>query len=133
MGTTIFKDFVNLYPVSKTLRFELIPQGKTKEHIETKGFLNKDEDRAEKYKKVKKIIDEYHKDFIEKSLSKIKLQGLQDYMDLYLKPNKDDKDKKTFEEVKKLLRKQISSAFKNHEKFKSLFAKELIRRDLMNF
>lgn len=130
---TLFENFTNQYPVSKTLRFELIPQGKTKEFIEQKGLLKQDEDRAEKYKKVKKTIDEYHKDFIEKSLSGVKLKGLSVYMDLYLKPNKEDKDKKAFDREKELLRKQIANAFKNHAKFKTLFAKELIRQDLISF
>jgi len=133
MEKTLFKEFVSQYPVSKTLRFELIPQGKTKEFIEQKGLLKRDEDRAEKYKKVKKTIDEYHKDFIEKSLSGVVLKGLQDYMDLYLKPNKEDKDKKAFEKETEILRRQIANAFKNHEKFKTLFAKELIKEDLMSF
>ena len=32
------KQFTNLYPVSKTLRFELQPIGKTKENIEKNGI-----------------------------------------------------------------------------------------------
>ena len=67
-------DFTNLYSLSKTLRFELIPQGKTLENIQRNGFLENDEHRAESYKKVKKIIDEYHKLFIENSLSTVSLQ-----------------------------------------------------------
>jgi len=66
-------DFTNLYSLSKTLRFELIPQGKTLEHIQDKGLLSQDEQRAESYKKVKKIIDEYHKAFIQQSLEGCKL------------------------------------------------------------
>jgi len=126
-------DFTGLYPLSKTLRFELIPQGKTKEFIEQKGLLIKDEERAEKYKKVKKIIDEYHKDFIEKSLNGLSIDGLNDYCDLYLMSNKEDKDKKAFDKEKEKLRKQIANAFKANEKFKTLFAKELIKEDLMIF
>ena len=34
---SLFSDFTNQYPVSKTLRFELIPQGKTKEFLEKNG------------------------------------------------------------------------------------------------
>lgn len=130
---TLFENFTNQYPVSKTLRFELIPQGKTKDFIEQKGLLKKDEDRAEKYKKVKNIIDEYHKDFIEKSLNGLKLDGLEKYKTLYLKQEKDDKDKKAFDKEKENLRKQIANAFRNNEKFKTLFAKELIKNDLMSF
>lgn len=34
------KQFTNLYPLSKTLRFELQPVGKTKENIEKAVFFN---------------------------------------------------------------------------------------------
>jgi CRISPR-associated protein Cpf1 len=68
------KDFTNLYQLSKTLRFELIPQGKTLEHIEKNGFLTQDEHRAESYQEVKRIIDDYHKAFIEKALTGFKLK-----------------------------------------------------------
>ena len=50
--------FTNLYSLSKTLRFELIPKGKTLENIEKNNFLQQDSDRAEKYKEVKKKIDD---------------------------------------------------------------------------
>jgi CRISPR-associated protein Cpf1 len=133
MSKKMFAEFVNQYSVSKTLRFELIPQGKTKEFIESKGLIKQDEDRAAKYKNVKKIIDEYHKDFIEQALDGLKLNDLQNYMDLYLTADKDDKAKKQFEKIKEALRKEISDAFKKHEKFKTIFAKELIRNDLLNF
>ena len=32
-------NFTNQYQVSKTLRFELIPQGKTLEHIQKTGII----------------------------------------------------------------------------------------------
>ncbi len=130
---TIFDNFTNQYAVSKTLRFELIPDPKTREFIEKKGFVKQDEERADKYKKVKNIIDEYHKDFIEKALSELKLIGLSDYLILYLKADKDEKEIEDFEKVKELLRKEIAVAFKKHDKFKSLFSKELIRNELPYF
>lgn len=46
--------FTGLYPVSKTLRFELRPVGKTQEYIEKHGILDDDFQRAEDYKAVKK-------------------------------------------------------------------------------
>ena len=51
-----FKEFTNLYSLSKTLRFELKPVGRTLEWINQKGLLNQDEILAEVYKIVKKII-----------------------------------------------------------------------------
>ena len=67
-------DFTNLYSLSKTLRFELKPIGKTLEKIEESGVLTNDEKRACSYVKVKKIIDEYHKAFIELVLCDFKLK-----------------------------------------------------------
>lgn len=49
---SIFNDFIGLYPVSKTIRMELRPVGKTLENIEKNGLIPEDQDRAEKYKKV---------------------------------------------------------------------------------
>lgn len=54
----LFKDFTNLYPVSKTLRFELIPEGETLHYLEKNGVLENDEKRNEDYKKLKKLMDE---------------------------------------------------------------------------
>ncbi len=83
-------DFTGLYPVSKTLRFELIPQGKTLEFIEKNGLLEQDEHRAESYILVKRIIDEYHKAFIAKSLVDFRLYGLEDYYLYYHILKRDD-------------------------------------------
>ena len=71
MDTNSLNDFTNLYPVQKTLRFELKPIGKTKEWIESKGLLEQDQHRADSYKTVKRIIDHYHKHFIDNGLANL--------------------------------------------------------------
>lgn len=58
--TKNFSEFTRLYSLNKTLKFELQPVGRTKEHIEAKGVISEDDNRAKSYKEVKKIIDEYH-------------------------------------------------------------------------
>src|SRR3990167_4362164 len=110
-----FSSFTNKYQLSKTLRFELIPQGKTREHIETKGLLQRDEHLTESYKKVKKIIDEYHKVFIEKAMKGFRLEGLEDFKLLYSKEKKEDKDKKELQGVSEGLRKQIAACFSKNK------------------
>lgn len=131
--------FTNLYSLSKTLRFELIPQGRTLENIQVHGLLVKDENRAESYKKVKKIIDEYHKDFINKSLDGLILNGLESFKNYYTKSNRTDEDKKEMGLLQTTMRKQISDRFYKHpnesinNRFKNLFAKELIKIDLKQF
>jgi CRISPR-associated protein Cpf1 len=126
-------DFTGLYSVSKTLRFELIPQGRTLEHIQQSDILKKDEHRAGSYIAVKKIIDEYHKAFITSALSDLRLNFLDNYYLYYQLPNKDESQKKKFEEIQGKLRKQIAERFSRNERFKNLFAKELIRIDLKEF
>lgn len=131
--------FIGKYQLSKTLRFELIPQGKTKEHIEQKGLLQQDEHRAKAYKMVKKIIDRYHQHFIATALNNLALDGLQSYEELYHKKEKEEADKKNFESLKAGMRKQIGDAFnkseasKVQEIWKVLFDKELIRKALPEF
>ena len=126
-------NFTNLYSLSKTLRFELIPQGKTLEHIQEKGLLSQDEKRAESYKKVKKIIDEYHKEFIEKALHRITLSKLYDFDFQYRLP-KEQRNEDAFSKIKESLRKEIVAAFgkdETKEQFANLFKKELIKEDLL--
>lgn len=125
--------FVGVYPTSKTLRFELIPIGRTKEYIERDGILDDDFHRAESYQKVKKIIDRYHKAFIDEALRELRLDGLEAYADLYKKTKRDEKQEKQFEEIQVSLRKQISKCFTSHPKYKDLFKKELIKKELIQF
>lgn len=77
------QNFTNKYSLSKTLKFELKPVGKTLEHIQSKGLLKQDEDRAFSYQKVKKIIDRFHKHFIELAMDKVRLSKLEEFRDLY--------------------------------------------------
>jgi len=126
-----FSQFTNLYSLSKSLRFELKPVGETLENLEKNGILSQDECRAEEYKKVKKIIDEYHKHFIEKSLKSFSFAKniLQKYEILAKNTNKDDMQRKEFESIQSKLRKRIAKKFKT----KRLFGKELIQKDLSKF
>ncbi len=130
---TKFNDFTGLYPLSKTLRFELIPQGKTLENITTHGLLEQDKKRADSYILVKKIIDDYHKSFISKALNGLRLSYLEDYYLYYQIPKKSDEEKKKFDEIQAKLRKQIADQFTKHESFNNLFAKELIKIELKLF
>lgn len=131
--------FTHQYQLSKTLRFELVPVGKTKENIEKNGYITRDFSRSESYKKVKRIIDEYHKAFIELALKEVKLQKLDEFAALYYKTEKTDEDKKAYEKLQDDLRKQISTAFNKSGNavaaaiFKNLFLKELIKDDLMRW
>ena len=57
------------YSLSKTIRNELIPVGKTLEHMQKYGFLDRDSERNRCYPIAKRMIDECHKTLIERVLS----------------------------------------------------------------
>ncbi len=130
-----YSEFTGLYQLSKTLRFELKPIGKTKENIEKNGILERDNERAIAYKAVKKVIDEYHKVFIELMLDGFELDkgSLDEFYYLYHLPTSDPKRKTDLTKVQEVLRKQISERFTKSEQYKRLFGKELIREDLVEF
>lgn len=73
-----YEQFIDQYPLSKTLRFRLIPQFETDEHFRDRRYLETDRVRAGEYALVKKMIDRYHKSFIERCLSKVNLQGVEE-------------------------------------------------------
>ncbi len=136
-----FKELTGLYSLSKTLRFELKPIGKTLEHIKKKGLIAQDEKRAEEYEKIKEIIDAYHKAFITMCLRNFKLQlsseeklnSLEEYVQFASKQKRSDAEEKNFDKVKENLRKQIVSAFKKGNTYGDLFKKELIQQHLPAF
>lgn len=131
--------FINKYSLSKTLRFELEPIGKTIENIQNKGLLIKDEQLAESYKKMKKTIDGFHKYFIELAMQNVRLTKLEAFADLYFASPERKKDEKFKEELKKVqdeLRKEIAHGFKTgaaKEIFSKLDKKELITQLLENW
>ncbi len=117
------KQFIGIYPVSKTLRFELRPVGKTQEWIEKNNVLEKDEDKSADYPNVKKLIDDYHKVCIRESLKNVFFDWtpLKDAIKEYQK-EKSDEAKKRLEGEQTLMRKQIASAIKDFKHFKELTA-----------
>mgnify|MGYP006391167961 FL=1 len=136
------KDLTGQYCLSKTLRFELKPIGKTLEHIEQKGLLTQDEQRAEEYELMKGIIDRYHKAFITMCLRNCKikvnntddeLDSLEEYSSLLSKSKRDADDEDKLEKIKENLRKQIVNAFKSGNTYGDLFKKELIKNHLPDF
>ncbi len=127
------EQFVNRYSLSKTLRFSLIPVGKTENNFNQKLLLEKDKQRAEDYEKVKDYIDRFHINYIESVLVNAKVENVGDYADLYWKNNKTDSDVKSMETLEVDMRKQISKQLTSTASYKRLFGKELICEDLPTF
>ena len=136
-----FNELSGLYSLRKTLQFELKPIGKTLENIEKKGIIEQDTQRDVEYKKVKGIIDNYHKAFIKMCLWNLELKlesdghsdSLEDYVRLASIIRRGELDEIEFSKVKDNLRKQIVSAFKNGNSYGDLFKEELIQEHLPNF
>ena len=129
-----FQDFVRKYSLSKTLRFELRPLPETRPFLEE--FVKSDTQRGKDYKELKQIIDEYHKDYITKSLSELslldiaKIRKLKQLSGKSKNLNKYEERKKIEKEMQKIqadLRKEITQAFKNQ---KELFGEKLIKKIL---
>jgi len=137
-----FDEFVGLYPISKTLRFELKPIGKTLEHIQRNKLLEDDAVRADDYVKVKKIIDKYHKCLIDEALSGFTFDteaddrsnnSLSEYYLYYNLKKRNEQEQKTFKTIQNNLRKQIVNKLTQSEKYKRIDKKELITTDLPDF
>ena len=127
------EQFINRYSLSKTLRFSLIPVGKTEENFNANNLLEKDSKRAEDYEKVKGYIDRYHKSYIESVLSNVRLEGVYAYAELYWKSGKSESDIKAMESYEAKMRKQIAKVLTSGDRYKRLFGKELIYEDLPEF
>lgn len=136
-----FQQFSRIYPLLKTLRFELKPVGNTLEHINKNGLLEQDQHRAKSYIQMKYIIDEYHKDFIEKVLDDLELlynaegknDSLSEFYSTYMIKSKDENQRNLLEEIQEELRKQIANAFNKSDIYKRIFSEKLIKEDLKNF
>lgn len=124
---SIFQDFTGRFPVSKTLRFSLIPQFNTEENIEKFGLIAEDEERAENYKKVKPLFDRCHKNFIEEVLSGLELDWNKLY-DALLDFRRDKEgNEEQLKDAQKECRRKISEAFKKHPLYKETSPNELVK------
>lgn len=142
----MFENFTNLYSLSKTLRFELIPVGETADYLEDfksqhlKDFIKQDQQRAKDYLIIKEVIDDYHRSYIEEKLSSpvnpktgemwITPEDFEEAYSHYQRLKDDQKDKKNrdeWENTQTALRKKLVKSFIGNS---DLFKKELITRDL---
>jgi len=132
-------EFTKKYQVQKTLRFELIPQGKTLENLKRSRFLSDDEKRSENYKKAKPVIDKIYKQFIENSLTDANEDwtALNDAIVSVRKENSDANRNKLAEEEEKY-RKAIAGYFtgdnknKDDQKEQKKLYGELFKKDLFS-
>lgn len=103
--------FTNKYSLSKTLRFELIPQFETEVKL-AETIKKQDEERSKYYPVMKLILDNWHKNYVEETLSGLTLSQdiLAEAFSLHQSDGKDDKKKK--QEKLNSLKKAITDCFK---------------------
>lgn len=145
-------EFSEHFQKTLTLRNELVPVGKTLENIISSNVLINDEKRSEDYKKAKEIIDSYHQEFIEKSLSSVTVDWNDLFSFLSRKEPEDYEEKQKFleelESIQLEKRKSIVNQFEQYDfgsytdlkgkktkelSFESLFKSELFDFLLPNF
>lgn len=123
--------FTNQSKLSKTLRFRLIPQGNTLENFKADRILEGDKKRASDYPEMKRIMDDYHKHYIENQLSKFAFES-----DVLLKIAEyySNQNHKNFEVIQAEMMKLLSKALKEPKKdFDELFKEDLISKTLPSF
>ena len=142
-------DFTNLYQRQITLRFGLKPMFETQEFITRAQIVENDERRAEEYKEVKSILDEYHRGFIDSALNGFAQKfythndedrdtiekwksSLDNLWDCYLNDNT-SKRSANLEAYRSALRELIVDSFKNDPRYSRLDKKELIKKDVPLF
>ena len=105
--------FIGQYSVTKTLRFGLVPIGKTKEYIND-DFLEKDVARNEQYPVIKEMLDKYYQYYIEQSLKNQKLDEkiLDDAYQAFCSGNE-----KGIEKINEKLRKSVAAMFNNRKDY----------------
>jgi len=69
--SSLLSEFTSLYGLSKTLRFELKPVGKTKEYLSKDDFFKEDTSKADSYSLMKQLLDGLHRDYINEALAKV--------------------------------------------------------------
>ncbi len=128
-GLTMDKDqkkiysMTNRFSIQKTLMETLIPMGATIDNFNSKKLLEDDVERKTNYERIKKLIDRYHKQYIEDTLSDVKyLENLKPYAEVYY----NSKDKDDLKRLEELLRKEIVSALTKPETYSKMFKKEMI-------
>lgn len=115
--------FTKKYKLSKTLRFELRPVGRTSETFREKFFAN-DSNRSSKYPLVKILLDAQHKALLERALSAVEIDWIElaDAANVYRDSDRSKEAKSIYENVQAKFREAIAESLKKDDLFKPLTA-----------
>ena len=130
-----YDEFIALSKVQKTLRNELKPTPFTAEHIKQRGIISEDEYRAQQSLELKKIADEYYRNYITHKLNDINNLDFYNLFDAieekYKKNDKENRDK--LDLVEKSKRGEIAKLLSADDNFKSMFEAKLITKLLPDY
>lgn len=125
-----YDEFIALSKVQKTLRNELKPTSFTAEHTKQRGIISEDEYRAQQSLELKKIADEYYRNYITHKLNDINNLDFYNLFDAieekYKKNDKENRDK--LDLVEKSKRGEIAKMLSADDNFKSMFEAKLITK-----
>lgn len=128
-----FNDFTGLSPVQKTICMELVPSTITKKHISITGndndIFHNDFMRNEKYNDIKKVMDDFYRDFISKNLTRVPDIDWNILFDLYAQKA----DKKIIDEKETELAALIMDSFDPVDKKAVIFSAKFISTILPEF
>jgi len=112
---TVWDEMTGIYPLSKTIRFELKPVGRTLEYINSKRLLEEDEQRAKDFLKVKEIMNDYSRERIKENLTNVKLDKnlLELFKEAFIKLKGNKSESKLKKEYKELANKLSKELHKN--------------------
>lgn len=126
----LMNEFVYRYPITKTLRFKLVPVEGTAERINAFNIIDSDEALSENYKKMKCTGDEFHKDFIQKVLSTVHtLKNYDWYCSLLMASPEEKREpsyRKDLSAATTALKTEISNLFSADPDYKKIFKKEFL-------
>ena len=128
-GKNLFSQFTRKYGLSKTLKFELKPEPETKQHLEY--FIEQDTERAKEYKKLKKIIDQFHKDYIELSLSHKDILDKEKLTDFFKLWSNNKEDKEFLDKIKEKHNLKLKKKTNNKDAIKTI--QQQFREDIVEF
>lgn len=129
-----FENFTKQYQVSKTLRFELIPQGKTLENMKCDGIISVDRQRNDDYQKAKGILDKLYKYILDSTMETAVIDW--EELAIAIEEFRKSKDKKTYEKVQSKVRTALLEHVKKQkvgteDLFKGMFSSKIITGEVL--
>lgn len=121
------QNYKQQYSLSKSLRFELKPIGKTLQFVQNKRLIENDKELNLNISKIKNILTDYHRYFINQVLNDTTLD-----LSLLVKAFESE-DKDVITDQKNILMKQIVERFKRNTLFDGLFGSDVVDTHLLQW